>query len=593
MPFTEDAKVGDVLDNDVGRAILLERLPIVAELPMQLQIRHATVRQVVSFSALNDDAEGQAELFSALAAVPGSALPSPPPEPERRPSGSYEPEDVPVASARLQSPEAAPRWGVFEAELHGPAHGNPFIDVELWAELTHGERMVRVPGFYDGDGVYRIRFMPDQEGRWELQTTSNARSLDGIAAVFSCTPARDGAHGPVRVHDTFHFRHADGTRYLPIGTTLYAWTHQGPALEEQTLRTLGSSPFTKVRMCVFPKSFDYNHNEPQLYPFERSLENGWDFTRPNPSFWSHLERRIADLAAIDVEADLILFHPYDHWGFSDMGPAQDDRYVRYAAARLSAFANVWWSLANEYDVVWSKQPEDWERFAALITEHDPSDHLISIHNCVEIFDNSRPWVTHASLQGPDTERAGDRRKQWGKPVLVDECGYEGDLEFGWGNLTAEELVRRVWAGVIHGGYVTHGETFHSDDELLWWAKGGVLKGESAARIAFLRTILEEAPEELEPLPYGIEAPRAGVADSYYLVYLGGARPHRQTFKSQPGVAYAVDVIDTWNMTIDTLDGEYEGTFHVDLPARPYMAVRMRRINRDPQPTAAAIREETP
>ncbi len=32
-----------------------------------------------------------------------------------------------------------------------------------------------------------------------------------------------------------------------------------------------------------------------------------------------------------------------------MTPEQDDRYVRYLAARLGAYRNVWWSLANEYD----------------------------------------------------------------------------------------------------------------------------------------------------------------------------------------------------------------------------------------------------
>ena len=27
---------------------------------------------------------------------------------------------------------------------------------------------VPAPGFYDGDGVYRVRFMPDTEGEWTL-----------------------------------------------------------------------------------------------------------------------------------------------------------------------------------------------------------------------------------------------------------------------------------------------------------------------------------------------------------------------------------------------------------------------------------------
>ena len=364
MPFSPDSRLGDVLDSEAGRTVVLERLPMVAELPFPVQARHVTVRQLVDLSGLvRDDAAAQAALFAALAAVPDSPAPPPEPEPAVAPAAAYEPAEVPRASATLDAPASTACWSVFEAEIRGPAHGNPYVDVELSAEFTQGDRALRVPGFYDGDGIHRIRFMPDAEGAWEFRTHSNARSLDGLTGAFTCAIAATGDHGPVRVHDTFHFRHADGTRCLPLGTTAYAWTHQGEALEEQTLRTLADSGFTKLRMCVFPKSYLYNANEPEHYPFEGSLADGWDFTRPNPAFWRHLERRIADLGALGIEADLILFHAYDRWGFSDMGAAADDRYVRYAVARLAAFQNVWWALANEYDLLWSKRAEDWERFA--------------------------------------------------------------------------------------------------------------------------------------------------------------------------------------------------------------------------------------
>jgi len=29
----------------------------------------------------------------------------------------------------------------------------------------------------------------------------------------------------------------------------------------------------------------------------------------------------------------------------------NDRYLRYLAARISAFRNLWWSFANEYDLM--------------------------------------------------------------------------------------------------------------------------------------------------------------------------------------------------------------------------------------------------
>ncbi len=174
-----------------------------------------------------------------------------------------------------------PRWEVFELALTGPSDGNPFNDVQLAATFTLEHRTVKVNGFYDGAGVHKIRFMPDTEGSWTYTTSSNAPALSGKTGAFTCVAALAGAHGPVGVCNTQHFAYADGTPFFPFGTTCYAWLNQTEAIQQETLRTLASAPFNKIRMCVFPKSYEYNHNEPALYPFERDGENQSDFT-PEP-----------------------------------------------------------------------------------------------------------------------------------------------------------------------------------------------------------------------------------------------------------------------------------------------------------------------
>ncbi|MGN6125657.1 MAG: DUF5605 domain-containing protein, partial [Humibacter sp.] len=401
--------------------------------------------------------------------------------------------------------------------------------------------------------------------------------------AFTVVGPQVGKHGPVRVARTFHFEYADGTRYLPVGTTAYAWTHQGDELEERTLRTLAGSPFNKLRMCLFPKSYLFNHNEPERFPFSGDLENGFDLERFDIGYWRHLENRIAQLSEIGVEADLILFHPYDRWGFATMPPDVDDLYLRYAVARLASFPNVWWSLANEYDLMSAKRVDDWERMAAIVQAEDPAGHLLSIHNCFDFYDHGRPWITHASLQRQDlyktAEMTTEWRERWHKPVVIDECAYEGDIDQGWGNITAQEMVRRFWEGAVRGGYVGHGETYLRDDEVLWWAKGGELRGESAPRIAFLRQLLEEAPRELEPIPVDWDVPSTGVDGSYYLFYYGFSQPRFRRFVWDPEVEYEVDVIDTWNMEVSRLPGTVRGRFTIDLPGRPYMALRFQAVER--------------
>lgn len=210
---------------------------------------------------------------------------------------------------RTPLPDTVERWGAYEIALRGPGSGNPFVDVRVGARFRFGNRTLEVGGFYDGGGLYRIRFMPDEVGDWTYGTFSNVPALNGKTGHFTVIAASGSNHGAVRVLYTTHFGYEDGTPYVPIGTTCYAWTHQGDALEEQTLETLRSAPFNKLRMCVFPKSYAYNRNEPVYYPFERSTSGENKFARFNPAFFQHLETRVRGLQALGIEADLILFHP--------------------------------------------------------------------------------------------------------------------------------------------------------------------------------------------------------------------------------------------------------------------------------------------
>src|SRR5699024_3285325 len=135
------------------------------------------------------------------------------------------------------------------------------------------------------------------------------------------------------------------------------------------------SGFNKVRMCIFPKYYTYNTTDPALAPFEGNAAEGFDFTRFCPDFWDNLELRIRQLDEMGIQADLILFHTYDKWGFSRMDPETDVFYLKYAVDRLCHFKNVWWSLANEYDLMPWKTEDDWERYARTVMERDPYGHL--------------------------------------------------------------------------------------------------------------------------------------------------------------------------------------------------------------------------
>ncbi len=465
--------------------------------------------------------------------------------------------------------ETVERWGIFELALDGPDEGNPFLDVRLGATFSKGARKVKVGGFYDGEGVYRLRFSPDEPGRWRYVTTSNRRELDGRKGELTCTPAGEGNHGPVRVWKKTHFAYADGRPYFQVGTTCYSWVHQSQALQEQTLGTLKDAPFNKLRMCVFPKHYTYCKTEPPHLPFPRTAKGRNDLTRFVPAFFRHIERRVADLRDLGIEADLILFHPYDRWGYQSLPAEVDDRYLRYTVARLAAFRNVWWSMANEYDLMKHKTMADWHRFFEVVAESDPYDRLRGIHNCRQFYDHTRPLVTHASIQSSNFRVARELPRRYGKPCIYDECRYEGNIPQGWGNISAEEMVHRFWLGTMAGCYVGHGETYKHPEDILWWSKGGVLHGQSPPRIAFLKQIMADghfAEMTASPLPGGAHLlARPGAC---YVVY---CEHRREIALHLPGTRpYRVDGFDTWKMTRTRHGSAEPGAFRFTPPAERYL-----------------------
>lgn len=484
-----------------------------------------------------------------------------------------------------QNFEVLEQWDRFELRLKGPSGGNPFLDVKLKGMFFYENRQVQVDGFYDGEGSYVIRFMPDTIGKWTFETISNKKELNGIKGSLTCKNAEKTNHGPVYVSDQFHFAYADGKPFYPFGTTAYAWNHQGEELESVTIESLKKAPFNKIRMCVFPKHYDYNLHEPADFAFAGSLQAGFQFDQFNPSFFTRLENQIDTLKSLNIEVDLIIFHPYDRWGFSKMTKEEDDRYLEYLVARLASFRNIWWSFANEYDLMKEKTMADWDRYFQIVQSKDPYQHLRSIHNwhSPEIhyrnnshwYDHNKPWVTHASIQHHDMNFVEEWRNYYQKPIINDECRYEGNINHGWGNITAKKMVELFWEGVCRGGYVTHGETYMHPEGIIWWSHGGELHGESPDRIAFLRRILEEGQvKRIKTVYFGWDAAAGAFGEQNYLVYFGQSRPSFKIFPLPEGAEFKVEVIDTWEMTITELEGTFTNETKIPLPSKSGIALKL-------------------
>ena len=132
----------------------------------------------------------------------------------------------------------------------------------------------------------------------------------------------------------------------------------------------------------------------------------------------------------------------------------------YLAARLSAYSNVWWAMANEWSFCGCKAKgintshlqspsPTWDDLFRTLSAADPYNRQMSIHNGNLLYNHSRPWISHVSLQGLE-QQTPDIRQRYGKPVVWDEVRYEGDIPDSWGALSGAEESDRFWWGAALG-----------------------------------------------------------------------------------------------------------------------------------------------
>jgi len=400
------------------------------------------------------------------------------------------------------------RWCIFEIELQSSkVVEKPFQEVRLQVCFSKDRAAIKVSGFYDGGTTWKIRFMPEEEGAYSFQISSNLEEFDGLSGNFECTEAQEGNHGPIRVNGQ-HFSYADGTPFFAMGTTAYAWTYMPETIRQRTLESFSRYGFNKIRMLVFPKHYGDGEDDiiidytPPVFPFAGTADK-LDFQRLLPEYFRNYEERVKELLDLGIEADVILFHPYDRWGIHRGMRQEDDLlYIKYMIARLAAYRNVWWSLANEYNVIETAdgkmgigmEQKDWDLLGSYVKTNDPHHHPISIHNIPlgDIYPD-RDWMTHVSYQHPDTYTLLLELKNiYNKPVINDEYQYEGNAKYDWGNSDGQTTVLRHWLSAMAGGYASHGEVYRQegDDKALFWSYGGTLIGESAPRLNFMKKILE-------------------------------------------------------------------------------------------------------
>lgn len=88
--------------------------------------------------------------------------------------------------SRLSYQKKAERWDVWEVSCHGPEEGNPFAEHWMKGSFSCDKETVDADGFYDGDGIYKVRFMPSYEGEYTFKVTADFLEEEECGSFPAC-----------------------------------------------------------------------------------------------------------------------------------------------------------------------------------------------------------------------------------------------------------------------------------------------------------------------------------------------------------------------------------------------------------------------
>ncbi len=381
---------------------------------------------------------------------------------------------APTTAATAVSLPTVSQWGIFELELatgHRYTDAEKFQDVTLAATFAGPEGMnYRIPGFWDGGDIWRIRFAPPQAGKWMYIVDSSDSDLDAATndGVFLAEPVTEAQiasnpnwRGFLRVSDNGRYLiYADGTPFFWLGDTIWRGNRAsmafapdpddaGPDIAEfpNYVANRQAKEFTVIQIVAG------HPNDPDIVN-----EGGPTYLDPytviNPVNFQWLDKRIQYI--VDQRLVPVITGQW-YMSVADMPLADLQRYWKYLVARYQAY-NVIWIVTGEYGFLDDLEKVD--QLGAYVAQIDALDHVTAVHptpndpfpaySSAEHFAGA-PWLDiHIQQTWDQAATRAAMVEDYGrvpvKPVINIEAGYDG--LWGWNR----EMVRQdAWTVFMSGG----------------------------------------------------------------------------------------------------------------------------------------------
>ncbi|MDB6108806.1 MAG: hypothetical protein JWR69_556 [Pedosphaera sp.] len=289
------------------------------------------------------------------------------------------------------------KWGRFERSFTSAvAYTNPPQAATLTATFTSplGETNT-VFGFWDGNKIWRVRFSPDQPGRWSFKTTCSDRAntnLNNISGEFLCSSATGDArfqkHGPIGVaRDRRHLEHQDHTPFFWLADTVW----DGALLAKDKdwyyyARTRSQQGFTAAQWIAVPGT-DLK---------KRTAFSGTKSIVINPDYFKQLDARVEILNRVGLLSAIVPLRDIPSPGKAGIGALPEDQVIlllRYMVARWGA-NDVAWILTCEGDNL-GRNVDRWKRIGRAVFGDGPhAPVIVDPGESYWVLDEFRrePWV---------------------------------------------------------------------------------------------------------------------------------------------------------------------------------------------------------
>ncbi|MEQ6122312.1 DUF5060 domain-containing protein [Reichenbachiella sp. MALMAid0571] len=298
--------------------------------------------------------------------------------------------------------------------LNDRQYGDAYKDVELVVHLRNPDGQILLHyGFFDGNGIWKVRFSPDQKGDWTYKAFFSDSSKE-TKGEFRCVSSQ--LPGLILKNENNPFWLGKGGsaktlfRSFHVGDRFFANNWDDPNEESDgnsRMKFLDWLQKNKYNMLSIASHYT-NRNE-------TGRGAGWD----TPVLWPLNFDEFRKMEAILNELknrDITVFPFAGFFGCSGswpVNPKDQVLYIKYTLARIGHYPNIILSVAGPEPFWLDDQKyykgkmrlDDILQLGNLIDSLDVHSHILTVHNekrATQYGDPfiDEPWYSLSTLQGP-------------------------------------------------------------------------------------------------------------------------------------------------------------------------------------------------